>query len=203
MKYLLGIFFVLMISQVCAVCESEQIDINSDSLTRLDELGGIGPVKAQAIIDTRPFDSVEDLIDVYGIGEVTLQKIKEQGLACIEGEKDEPEDIPSDENNDKINEDLTPKGVPPDPTGMAPDTTGMTNGDVGLDGSIIPDGIFGDKENKPEIITLNSQTKDIKTDDPKKKLDKSDWATYGFIGFCVLLGFLFILKKRKVCSEFD
>ncbi len=181
MKYLLGILIVLMLTNICAVCESGQINVNSASLEKLDELSGIGPVKAQAIIDKRPFDSLDDLIDVYGIGPATLKKIKEQGLACVDDEKDEPEDLPSDEDNNKIKEDLTPKGVPPD----------------------MQDGIFGGKEDKPEIITLNSLTKDIKTDDPKKKLDKSDWAKYGFIGFCVLLGFLFILKKQKAHSEFD
>ena len=56
---------------------------------------------------------------------------------------------------------------------------------------------------KPEIITLNSPTKDIKSEDDEGILDKSDYAKYGFIGFCVLLGFLFILKKRKVRNKFD
>ncbi len=179
MKYLLGIFFILVISQVCAVCESGQIDINSASLTKLDELGGIGPVKAQAIIDTRPFDSVEDLIDVYGIGKITLEKIKDQGLACVNNEKDEPEEL---EQVDFVKE--------------VPSYLEKTE-------PLIPQIVETKKEDKPEIITLNSQTKDIKSDDTKKKLDKSDWAKYGFIGFCVLLGFLFILKKRKAHSEFD
>ena len=181
MKYFLGILFILMISQVWGVCESGQIDINSASLEKLDELSGIGEILSGRIIEMRPFDSIDDLIEVERIGEITLQKIKDQGLACVDGEKDEPEDLPSDEDNDKIKEDLTPKGVPPE----------------------MQDGIFGGKKDKPEIITLNSPTKDIKSDDAKKKLDKSDWAKYGFIGFCVLLGFLFILKKRKVRSEFD
>ena len=61
MKYLLGILIILMISQICAVCENEQININTASKEELDELRGIGPVKAQAIIDTRTFDSLDDL----------------------------------------------------------------------------------------------------------------------------------------------
>ena len=55
-------------------------------MEELDALSGIGLVKAQAIIDTRPFSSIDDLINVNGIGEVTLNNIKLQGLACIDGE---------------------------------------------------------------------------------------------------------------------
>lgn len=59
------------------------VDINTASLKQLEMLTEIGPKKAQAIVDARPFSSVDDLIRVKGIGEKTLQKIKEQGLACV------------------------------------------------------------------------------------------------------------------------
>ena len=59
------VLFLLMIGFVYAGCQDNQIDINSASLEKLDELTGIGPVKAQAIIDTRPFECVDDLINVY------------------------------------------------------------------------------------------------------------------------------------------
>lgn len=61
----------------------DKIDINSASSAQLDELTGIGPVYAQRIIDGRPYSSVDDLLKVNGIGPATLQKIKDQGLACV------------------------------------------------------------------------------------------------------------------------
>jgi len=37
------------------VLATDKVDINTASLEQLETLTGIGPVKAQAIIDTRPF----------------------------------------------------------------------------------------------------------------------------------------------------
>jgi competence ComEA-like helix-hairpin-helix protein len=62
---------------------AEQIDINTATLSQLDELTGIGPTYAQRIIDGRPYSSVDDLDKVKGIGPATLQKIKDQGFACV------------------------------------------------------------------------------------------------------------------------
>ncbi len=63
------------------------IDINKASVEELVELPGIGPVKARAIVEYRqkngPFASVEDLINVSGIGEKTLERIKD--LVKVEG----------------------------------------------------------------------------------------------------------------------
>ena len=56
------------------------ININTATLQELEALNGIGPVKAQAIIDYRkangPFKSVDQLKDVKGIGDATFDKIK-------------------------------------------------------------------------------------------------------------------------------
>ena len=77
---------ILVFSSISALCEEGQININTASAEELDELYGIGPVKAEAIINARPFDSVNDLINVFGIGQVTLDRIIGQGLACVEEE---------------------------------------------------------------------------------------------------------------------
>ncbi len=65
-------------------CLPGQININTAPEEELQKITGIGPVLAQRIIEARPFYSLDDLIKVSGIGEKTLQKIKEQGLACVE-----------------------------------------------------------------------------------------------------------------------
>lgn len=96
--------FILFLGGVFALCEDGQIDINSASLEELDNLYGIGPVKAEAIINSRPFQSIDELIDVSGIGEFTLTKIKEQGLACVEEETLEETQEPIEETSEEPNE---------------------------------------------------------------------------------------------------
>lgn len=83
MKRTLLILFILLCPVF--VFAVSTVDINTASLQQLDTLTGIGPVKAQAIIDARPFSSVDDLSRVKGIGPKTLQKIKDQGLAYVSG----------------------------------------------------------------------------------------------------------------------
>lgn len=59
-----------------------QVDINTASATELEELPGVGPAIAGRIIDHRelngPFTSVDDLLDVSGIGPKTLENIRPQ-----------------------------------------------------------------------------------------------------------------------------
>ena len=54
-----------------------RINVNAASASELDELPGIGPALAAAIIEYReehgPFTSAEELMEVYGIGEATLE----------------------------------------------------------------------------------------------------------------------------------
>src|SRR3989344_670040 len=100
-KTFLFLGIVFLISLISAQCNSNQININTASLTELDKLSGIGPVKAQNIINTRPFNSIDDLINVSGIGEITLENIKSQGLACV-GEIILQENTAQEKTNDTL-----------------------------------------------------------------------------------------------------
>ena len=43
------------------------VNVNTDTSTQLQTLSGVGPALAQRIIDDRPYEAVEDLVDVQGI----------------------------------------------------------------------------------------------------------------------------------------
>ncbi len=59
----------------------EKLDINTATVEQLDALFGIGPVKAQAIVDYRnangKFQTIEDIMKVKGIKEGEFAKIKD------------------------------------------------------------------------------------------------------------------------------
>jgi competence protein ComEA len=54
-----------------------KININTADKATLDALPEIGPVKAQAIIDGRPYKSIEDIMKIKGIKQKTFDKIKD------------------------------------------------------------------------------------------------------------------------------
>lgn len=53
-----------------------KININTANKASLEALPEIGPVKAQAIIDGRPYKSIEDVMKVSGIKQKTFDAIK-------------------------------------------------------------------------------------------------------------------------------
>ena len=61
---------------------AEPIDVNTATAEQLQHVKGIGPKKAEEIVNHRdangPFESVDALADVKGIGEATVKKIKDQ-----------------------------------------------------------------------------------------------------------------------------
>ncbi len=72
------VFSIAFVSQVYAA----QIDINTaDAATLAQSITGIGPSKAQAIVDYReangPYATPDDLVQVQGIGFKTLDRIRE------------------------------------------------------------------------------------------------------------------------------
>lgn len=60
-----------------SLLEGERIPVNTADVYELDRLPGIGPAKAQAIVDYRtqhgPFQSTDQLLEVSGIGQATLE----------------------------------------------------------------------------------------------------------------------------------
>ena len=54
----------------------DPFDVNTASTKQLQQLHGIGPVKAATIVAGRPYRSVEDLLKIPGIGPKTLEKIR-------------------------------------------------------------------------------------------------------------------------------
>lgn len=59
-----------------------EIDINTATVEQLEQLKGIGPVKAEAIVQYRTekgaFSSLDELVNVPGIGEKSLAQIRDQ-----------------------------------------------------------------------------------------------------------------------------
>jgi competence protein ComEA len=65
---------------VTAPTPSAPLDLNEATVDELDALPGVGPATAKAIVDYRtdhgPFSSVDDLLDVRGIGPAKLDAFR-------------------------------------------------------------------------------------------------------------------------------
>jgi len=74
-------YIEIYVPQAGETASLQKIDINRAELWLLEALPGIGETRAQAIVDYRnengAFKRIEDLLKVSGIGEGTLDKIKD------------------------------------------------------------------------------------------------------------------------------
>lgn len=84
LRRLLVVFCLLV---CCAVGAAEPVNLNAATAEALAAgMVGIGPAKAKAIVDYRtahgPFKSVDDLLQIKGIGAATLDKNRERVTAA-------------------------------------------------------------------------------------------------------------------------
>ena len=61
-----------------------QVDLNTASVDELKLIKYIDEKRAPLVIELRPFTSVDQLINVKGIGPTYLQRIKDEGIACVD-----------------------------------------------------------------------------------------------------------------------
>ncbi|UJF24669.1 helix-hairpin-helix domain-containing protein [Suttonella sp. R2A3] len=77
LKKLLILFVALLLSAASLA----KVNINTANVDELSALSGIGEAKAMAIIDYREangdFSAVDELVNVKGIGQGTLDKLKD------------------------------------------------------------------------------------------------------------------------------
>jgi competence protein ComEA len=57
--------------------KSEKVNLNTAEAAELEDLPGIGPAHAKAIIEARPFKSVDDLERVKGLGKARIDALKD------------------------------------------------------------------------------------------------------------------------------
>lgn len=207
-------FLVLLTAGIYAQCNATQVNINSANATELDRLYGIGPTKAQSIISYRGlqrFNSLDELINVSGIGPATLGDIKLQGLACVNP-------IPVQQNNSTSSEtDSASSNLSENPTGNSANEQGSsTSGDnpgnlvssIRVSNLSAPANSSGANPVAPKVIELSqgNQNPTGLSAAPKDYSIKSHPAIYGLAAFSVLLAGLFAARKfktKRYKSEFN
>jgi competence ComEA-like helix-hairpin-helix protein len=82
-KIIRMVAWMLCIGAIATACEqgppaegSIRVNVNTCTLTELETVPGIGEALAKVIVAGRPYQSVDQLLDVKGIGEKSLEKLR-------------------------------------------------------------------------------------------------------------------------------
>jgi competence protein ComEA len=70
---------MLLAGPAMAAAEGSQVNLNKASVEQLTELPYVGPKRAAQIVERRqqkPFQSIDELLEIKGIGPKTLEKIR-------------------------------------------------------------------------------------------------------------------------------
>ena len=184
------VLIIFLLSNISAFCNETQIDINTANSTELDKIKWVGPATAQNIINYRQsnqFDSVDELLNVSGIGQTKLSDIKAEGLACVNKETG----IENEINETPIVDNEIPEQTPDTTTVTTPNTASnnpQKNSSGGNAYTLKP------TTKAITLNTINLNSKDIKSGDNKEIL-KKNLALGGIVTFCLLFGALFFLKS--------
>lgn len=73
------------VQDVSAAPSPDCIDLNQASLEELQNIMHIGPERAKDLVELRPFERVEDLDKIEGIGPARVAEILAEGAACTGG----------------------------------------------------------------------------------------------------------------------
>jgi competence protein ComEA len=82
--YCMGAVFAVVVAAALALtvgsalAAAAPVDINTADQKALESLPGVGPKKAQAVIDGRPYQKTEDIMKVKGIKQGIYNKIKDK-----------------------------------------------------------------------------------------------------------------------------
>lgn len=165
---------IILISNISAFCDEGQIDINSASAEKLDEIIRVGESVARYIIEGRPFKSLDDLVEVKYISENYVEDIKNQNLACVSFEEEdyrEDKDSELESEKDKNEENLRKDYLTNEENPNLEETS---------------------VENEVIILT----PKDIKTKSDNEVKNKIGFPFLSLILFCILIGFLYLIREK-------
>jgi len=182
---LILIVFILSLNCVLADCNETQVNLNTASAEELISIIYVGEVTAGNIINLRPFISIDDLLNVSGIGDVKLQAIKDQGLACvgnivyhISDEEDEGNETIEEEKEFDNEEEIVIRVV----------------------SSNIKNNSGKPVKLEPPVIGLD--TKDIKIENNKGKLSKKqNYLLLGLFTFTVLIVALISIRTLSKIKQ--